>query len=121
MPSLRSRANTIPQLIEQSLFYCFERPLNLSKKAEKLFTGEALSHLASVRLSLASICDWNQENIEAAVKDYVKTADIKLGTVAQPLRAAFTGTNISPGIFEVAAILGREEALGRIDDAVVRQ
>lgn len=121
MPSLKSRSNTIPQLIENSSFYFLERPLAFDAKAQKALTGEALSHLASVRSSLGSLSEWKQENIEAAVKDYVKTADIKLGTVAQPLRAAFTGTNISPGIFEVAAILGREEALGRIDDAVARQ
>ena len=121
MPSLKSRSNTIPQLIENSSFYFLERPLAFDAKAKKALTGEALSHLTSVRSSLGSLSEWKQENIEAAVKNYFKTADIKLGTVAQPLRAAFTGTNISPGIFEVAAILGREEALGRIDDAVARQ
>ena len=120
MPSLKSRANTVSQLIEYSMFYCFERPLHFNKKAEKVLTAEALAHLALVRSSLGSIAEWNQENIEAALKNYIKAADINLGAVAQPLRAAFTGGDISPGIFEVAAILGREEALGRIDDAVAR-
>ena len=121
MNSLKSRAETIPQLVEQAVFYCFERPLVFNEKAEKMLTEEALSHLASVRSSLEALDDWTQENIETSVKDYVKTTGIKLGAVAQPLRAAFTGANVSPGIFEVAAILGRDEALGRIDDAVARQ
>jgi glutamyl-tRNA synthetase len=55
--------------------------------------------------------------LEAQVRDFAVTKGVKLGAVAQPLRAALTGSLASPGIFEVMAVLGRDESLGRIADA----
>jgi glutamyl-tRNA synthetase len=120
MQSLRSRAETIPHLIELSMFYCLDRPLEYTDKAAKILDPDATQKLQGVRVELASVENWSQETIEQAVKGYADENQIKLGKVAQPLRAALTGTNVSPGIFEVAAILGKEEALGRIDDAITR-
>jgi glutamyl-tRNA synthetase len=62
--------------------------------------------------------EWSEDMLEASVKAYIEDADIKMGEVAQPLRAALTGTTESPGIFEVLAVLGREEVLGRIGDVL---
>ena len=61
---------------------------------------------------------WNAPHLERFVKDYCGTANLNLGDVAQPLRAALTGSKASPGIFEVMAVLGRAESLGRLADAV---
>ena len=118
MDSLKSRADTIPQLIELSMFYCVDRPLSYTDKAVKMLDDESKARLADIRAPLAAIDTWNQETVEAAVKAHVESNELKLGMVAQPLRAALTGSNVSPGIFEVAAVLGRDEALGRIEDAV---
>jgi len=118
MDSLKSRADTIPQLVELSLFYCFDRPLSYTEKAEKMLDEDSRARLAGIRAPLAAIDTWNQETVEAAVKAHVEANGLKLGMVAQPLRAALTGSNVSPGIFEVASILGRDETLGRIEDAV---
>ena len=118
MDSLKSRADTIPQLIELSMFYCVDRPLSYTYKAVKLLDDESKARLADIMAPLAAIDTWNQETVEAAVKTHVESNELKLGMVAQPLRAALTGSNVSPGIFEVAAVLGRDEALGRIEDAV---
>lgn len=118
MDSLKSRAETIPQLIELSMFYCFDRPLSYTDKAAKILDDDARARLAEIRAPLAELDVWDQERIEAAVKAHAETNAFKLGMIAQPLRAALTGTNVSPGIFEVAAVLGRDEALGRIEDAV---
>ena len=74
---------------------------------------EILGELGSV---LASVEDWRVAPIEAAVKSFAETKGLKLGKVAQPLRAALTGRTTSPGIFEVLAVLGREESLARIAD-----
>ena len=117
MNSLKSRAETIPQLVELSMFYCFERPLEYNGNAVKLLDGDARVRLENVYVDMEKLDDWSQDSIERAVKEHAETSGFKLGMIAQPLRAALTGTNVSPGIFEVAAILGRDEALGRIEDA----
>ena len=117
MNSLKSRAETVPQLIELSMFYCFDRPLEHNENAVKLLDGDARVRLANVYTDMAKLDDWSQDSIERAVKEHAEIRGFKLGMIAQPLRAALTGTNVSPGIFEVAAILGRDEALGRIEDA----
>ena len=65
---------------------------------------------------MAEITDWTEENVQSAAKAYAEAHALKLGMVAQPLRAALTGSTVSPGIFEVMAVLGREETLARLDD-----
>ena len=62
--------------------------------------------------------DWTEDALEAWVREFSERTDIKMGKVAQPIRAAITGTTVSPSIFEVLAVLGREESLGRIADVV---
>lgn len=120
MDSLKSRAETIPQLVELSLFYCFERPLQYTDKAAKILDPEARQRLKDIEPALQAITDWTQEKIEETVKSHANAQELKLGMIAQPLRAALTGTTVSPGIFEVAAVLGRDEALGRIADAAAQ-
>ncbi|CAN0474667.1 unnamed protein product, partial [Discosporangium mesarthrocarpum] len=92
--------------------------LSYTDKAAKILDDDARARLAAIRAPLADLDTWDQETVEAAVKAHAEANELKLGMIAQPLRAALTGTNVSPGIFEVAAVLGRDEALGRIDDAI---
>lgn len=117
MNSLKSRADTIPQLVELALFYCHERPLAYTDKAAKILDADARLRLKDMEAPLGALTDWTQDAIEEAVKAHANARELKLGMIAQPLRAALTGTTVSPGIFEVAAVLGREETLGRIADA----
>ena len=118
MDSLKSRAQTIPELIELSMFYCADRPIIYTDEAIKMLDVGGQFHLADIRNLLADLEIWNQKTVEAAVKAHVEARALKLGVIAQPLRAALTGSIISPGIFEVAAILGQDETLGRIEDAI---
>ena len=117
MDSLKSRAKTMNDLVDSSLFYVAERPLEYSDKAARLLDDAARRRLAELGGAFLDLDRWTQEEIERAVRAFCDLREIKLGKVAQPLRAALTGTDVSPGIFEVAAILGRDETLGRIDDA----
>ena len=121
MDSLKSRAAIITQISELSLFYCLDRPLAYTDKAAKILDVSARERLAEIKTSLAALDAWDQETLEAVVKDHAEANKFKLGMIAQPLRAALTGTNVSPSIFEVAAVLGRDETLGRIQDAVASQ
>jgi len=116
MAGLKPRAKTLKEMAELAAFYAAARPLPLTEKAAKLLGPDARALLARLAPALAALPDWSETAVETAVRDFAEAEGVKLGAVAQPLRAALTGSNVSPGIFEVAAILGRDESLGRIDD-----
>jgi glutamyl-tRNA synthetase len=118
MPLLKERAKTLVDLVNGAHFIVAERPLPLDEAAEKLLDPGARKLLASVVPILASVVDWKASTIEAAVKAFAENEGLKLGTIAQPLRAALTGRAASPGIFDVLAVLGRDESLARIGDQV---
>lgn len=118
MPVLKPRAKTLIDLAEGSLFLFHERPLALTEAAEKLLDDDARRILSSVADVLTASDDWSIEGLEATVKNFAETREIKLGKIAQPLRAALTGSTVSPGIFDVLAVLGREESLARLGDRV---
>jgi glutamyl-tRNA synthetase len=116
MAGLKQRAKTLVELAQNARFYAAKRPIPISEKARALLTTEARALLAGLAPALAAT-DFSEAALEAAVRAFVEAAKVKLGQVAQPLRAALAGETTSPGIFEVMAVLGRDEALGRIDDA----
>ncbi len=116
LPDLRERAKTLRELLDLSWFIFAIRPLELNAKAQKLLKGEARTMLAELHARLFALPEWSQEAIEQLVRAFAEEKELKLGKVAQPLRAAVTGSGVSPGIFEVMAALGREEALARIAD-----
>lgn len=116
MPGLKQRARTLVELIKNARYLFAERPLSLDENARKLLDTEARQHLRALLLELESVEDWTVENVEGAIRAYANRQGIKLGTIAQPLRAALTGRTVSPGIFDVLAVLGREESLARISD-----
>ncbi len=116
MSDLKSRAKNIPELAGNSLFYAAERPLRLDDKAARLLDADARDMLRALRPALAGLDGWDAEAVETAVRAFVASHDMKLGRVAQPLRATLTGSTVSPGIFDVAAVLGRDETLARLDD-----
>ncbi|MFP6761046.1 MAG: glutamate--tRNA ligase, partial [Rhodospirillales bacterium] len=72
----------------------------------------------NVQIQLGSIDDWSSFSLNDAIVKYAKDKDIKLGVIAQPLRAALTGNTVSPGIFEILAVLGKEQSLARINDVL---
>ena len=118
MAGLKDRAKTMLDLALSAEIYARPRPFQLDDKASALVQGDGRDHLDTLRGRLAEVDNWNQDGLEKAVRDYAEAADIKLGKAAQPLRAALTGRTVSPSIFEVIEILGRDEVLGRIDDVL---
>ena len=119
MASLKPRARTLVELTDNAAFYVLPRPLVLSEAAAAQLTPEARARLGRVRAALAGLAEWTEAAIEAAVRAVAAEDGLKLGQLAQPLRAALTGSTISPGIFEVAATLGRDETLGRLEDVAM--
>jgi glutamyl-tRNA synthetase len=116
MPHLKPRAKDLDELAEGATFLFRTRPLDMDERAAALLEGPARDLLALVHKSLASLGGWSAEATEQAVREVAETAGVKLGQVAQPLRAALTGRATSPGIFDVLVLLGREESLARVAD-----
>ena len=116
LPELQPRAKIIPELIDLAQFIYVTRPLVLDEKAERQLTDEARVMLGEVTDLLAAAADWSAEALGAVVREYAEAKELKLGKVAQPLRAALTGRTVSPGVFEVMELLGREESLARLGD-----
>ena len=118
LDSLKNRAKTINELTELATFYASRRPISLSDEAQRLLDGEGKGRLGDVRAELAAAAAWSQQDLESRLRDWCEREGYKLGKVAQPLRAALTGSKTSPGLFEVMEVLGKDETLGRIDDAL---
>jgi glutamyl-tRNA synthetase len=118
MAGLKARARTLVELAESAQFYVRQRPLPMNEKARKLLEGTARERLARFAAALADQSGWHAEALESAARGFAEREGCKLGDIAQPLRAALTGSNISPGVFEIAEVLGRDEVIGRIADAV---
>ncbi len=116
MPELKERAKTLVDLVDAASFLWASRPLALDDKAATLLTPEARGLVAEILPDLEAVEPWTAEAAEQAVRGYAERKGAKLGSVAQPLRAALTGKTTSPGIFNVLAVLGREESLARLRD-----
>ena len=119
MPELKARAHTLNQLAEGAHFLFASRPLEFEEGASGLLTDDSRAILAAAHKRLVALAKWDAESLEAAVRDVAEASGVKLGKLAQPLRAALTGRTTSPGIFDVLALLGRDESLARIADQMV--
>jgi glutamyl-tRNA synthetase len=116
MPGLKERAKTLVELFDASRFVWASRPLDLNDHAKALLTDEAKALLAALLPELETVTDWSAGTVEAMVRPFAERSGLKLGAVAQPLRAALTGRTTSPPIFDVLAVLGRDESLARLRD-----
>jgi glutamyl-tRNA synthetase len=116
MPELKARAHDLNQLAEGARFLFASRPLDVDEAAAALLGSEARSLLAAAHKALGALAEWDAPSVEAAIREVADAGGVKLGKLAQPLRAALTGRTTSPGIFDVLALLGRDESLARIAD-----
>src|SRR5712672_427666 len=116
MPSLKERAKTLIELISGAYFIFADRPLEIEPKAALLLTPENRDLIGRLRLALEAVTPWTSETTEAAMRAFAEQNNLKLGAVAQPLRVALTGRTTSPGIFDVLAVLGKQECLARLGD-----
>ena len=115
MPVLKTRARDLDELAEGAAFLFKTRPLAMTEKAQALLEGDARAILGQIAARLRAENNWTIEALEATTKSFAEEHGLGLGKLAQPMRAALTGTTTSPGIFDVLVLLGREEALARLD------
>ncbi|MBC7580522.1 MAG: glutamate--tRNA ligase [Tardiphaga sp.] len=116
MPQLKERAKTLIELIDSAYYIFADRPLTMEPKASALLTPETRALIGQLRVALETVTDWSAATTEEATRAFAEQAGVKLGAVAQPLRVALTGKTTSPGIFDVLAVLGRQECLARLAD-----
>ena len=119
MPELKARAHDLHELADGAGFLFAQRPLPMEEKASALITDEARGLLAAAHATLSDLTDWSHDPLDAAVRKVAEDHEVKLGKLAQPLRAALTGKTTSPGIFDVLLLLGRDESLARIADQML--
>lgn len=115
MPHLKMRAKDLNELAAGAAFLFSVRPLEMDAKAAALLDPAARELLAKISARLQSENEWTAPALEASLKAYAEEVGLGLGKLAQPMRAALTGTTTSPGIFDVLTLLGREESLARLD------
>ncbi len=113
MPSLKERAKTLVQLDQGAEFLYTDGPRDLDAGAAKILTPEARAVMGRTLPTLEAT-DWSGPALEAAARTFAEENGLKLGDIAQPLRAALTGKTASPPLFEMLALLGREESLIRL-------
>jgi len=116
LPELQPRAKTVLELIDLAQFIYAIRPIEIDDGASEQLSADARSMLAGAKAVLEQLSDWTVPAIDGAVRAFAETRGLKLGKVAQPLRAALTGRTVSPGIFEVMVLIGKAESLARIGD-----
>ena len=116
MGGLKERAKKIDELAENARFYAINRPVPLDQKAAAILDAEGRQKVADILPLLKAAESWEAQALEELVRGYAEETGTKLGKIAQPLRAALTGSKTSPPIFDVMDVLGREESLNRLSD-----
>ena len=116
LPDIKPRVQLVSEIADVTAFYFLPRPLPMDEKARKQLTPDALQILKDLAKQLADLPAFTHDTIEGVFRTYATEKGIKLGGVAQPLRAALTGSTVSPPIFKAAEILGKDEVLARIQD-----
>jgi glutamyl-tRNA synthetase len=118
MPFVKDRAKTLIELADQTAFVLARRPLDLDDKARSLLSGETSDRIARLRARHDLFQSWDVFALEAELKAFAEEEGVGFGKIGPPMRAALTGGSVSPDIARILCALGREEALGRLDDAL---
>ncbi|MEO9898276.1 MAG: glutamate--tRNA ligase [Paracoccaceae bacterium] len=116
LPFVQGRAKTLPELIEKSYFALTERPITPDEKSSKSLDSVSISILRELTPQLQTV-RWDREHLEAALGAFAEAQDVKFGKLAGPLRAALAGRAVTPSVFDMMLVLGRDESLVRLQEA----
>lgn len=117
LPLLKDRSKKLSDVVEKAHFILGSRPFTPDASAEILLDSVSLGILKELTAALQH-ATWSHDGLETCLKEFAQANDLKLGKIAQPLRAALTGRTVSPSVFDMMAALGKEESLGRLQDAI---
>jgi glutamyl-tRNA synthetase len=116
LPHLKDRAKTLGDLLEKGHFVLGARPFAPDEKAQKALDPVSRGILGELTPHLQN-ASWTRDALEGAVAAFAEAKGLKLGKIAQPLRAALSGRTVSPSVFDMMIVIGREETIGRLQDA----
>ena len=116
MYCLKDRARTFPELLEKAHFVLTERPLDLDERSIGSLDSVSRGILSELTPQLQN-ASWNRDTLEETVAALAAAHDTKLGKLAGPLRAALAGRSVSPSVFDMMLVLGRDETIARLQDA----
>ncbi|MEP3688825.1 MULTISPECIES: glutamate--tRNA ligase [Sulfitobacter] len=116
MYCLKDRAKTFPELLEKAAFVIAERPITPDEKAAKNLDTVSRGILSELTPQLQN-ASWNKETLEEVLNGFAAAHDTKFGKLAGPLRAALAGRAVTPSVFDMMLVLGRDETLARLTDA----
>jgi glutamyl-tRNA synthetase len=118
IPTLQPRSKTLQEMADQAHFYYRDTIEFDEKAAKKFLKGNVYEPLKSLKSELDALDDFSEQSLESVFLELLGSFEIKLGKIAQPVRVALTGTSVSPGIYEVVAVLGKERVLPRLETAI---
>ena len=116
MYCLKDRAKTFPELIEKAQFVLTDRPLEMDEKAEKNLDTVSIGILNELTPQLQN-ASWNRDTLETIANELAEAHDTKFGKLAGPLRAALAGRAVTPSVFDMMLVLGRDETIARLQEA----
>lgn len=116
LPFVKERAKTLPELLDKAHFTLTERPISPDEKSSKSLDTVSRSILSQLTPQLRTVT-WNRDSLEAVLNDFAAAQDTKFGKLAGPLRAALAGRAVTPSVFDMMLVLGRDETLARLEDA----
>jgi glutamyl-tRNA synthetase len=117
IPTVRERARSLKEVAD-AMSYFFRDPVFDEKAKKKFLTPESAEKLAELKALLSPLGSWDEKSIEAAITGWLASKNLSMKDIAQPARVALTGRSVSPGIYEVLAVLGKDEGLARIDRGI---
>ena len=118
MPLLKARATRLPDIAADAAFLAAQRPIAVDEKLQKHLNEETQPHLQALAARLEALEHWTSGDIETMIKAYMDENELKMGKLAPAFRASLVGNSQSPGIFDVLALLGKNEALQRLNDKI---
>ncbi|MGC1495243.1 MAG: glutamate--tRNA ligase [Sulfitobacter sp.] len=113
---LKERAKTLPELIEKAHFVLTSRPIIADDKASKHLDNVSRGILTELTPQLQN-ASWDKETLEEVMNSFAAAKDTKFGKLAGPLRAALAGRAVTPSVFDMMLVLGRDETIARLTDA----
>jgi len=116
MYCLKDRAKSFPQLLEKANFVLAERPLERDEKSDKMLDTVSRGILSELTPQLQN-ASWDRDTLEGLVAALAEAHDTKLGKLAGPLRAALAGRSVSPSVFDMMLVIGRDETIARLEEA----
>ncbi|APX11687.1 glutamate--tRNA ligase [Tateyamaria omphalii] len=116
LPFVKERAKTLPELLEKAHFILTNRPVTADEKASKALDTVSRGILTQLTPQLQT-ATWSRDSLEAVLNEFAAAQDTKFGKLAGPLRAALAGRAVTPSVFDMMLVLGRDETLARLEDA----